>query len=154
MSHEIVLAPMAAPELKALTYAPFDWATHPIDTTPQQNQGWGPFSGAPYTPFDYPDKAMSMGGANPVNGMAGINQYWTQGSNAEEFAPPGAANVSQIYTDNSTSFVNNMNDIVSLAQKALTGGNTSTISNGNTVMAAPASSQGSVWHTLKKALGI
>lgn len=147
MSHEIVLQPMPQPDLKALTYAPLDWATHPIDTNPSQQQGWGPFTGAPYTPFDYADKAMSLGGS-------GINIYWTQGNNQVLLAAPGASNVSQVYTDNSTSFVNNTNDIVSMAKKALTGSNTSTISNGGTPMAAPAASSGSVWQTLKKALGI
>lgn len=151
--HEIVLPEIAQPALRNLTYAPMDWATHPIDTTPQQQQGWGPFEGAPYTPFDYPDKSMSM--AQGADGVGGINILWTQGSNEQEFAAPGASNVSQVYTDNSTSFVNNTNDIVSMAKKALgTVGNTSTIGNGYTPINAPAASQGSVWQSIKKAMGL
>ena len=51
----------------SLTYAPLPYDTHPIDTTPSQQQGYGPFTG-PYTPLDFRDVAGSIGLSGISNG--------------------------------------------------------------------------------------
>jgi hypothetical protein len=77
--------------LRQITYAPFPWETHPIDTVPTQQQGWGPFWG-PWQQVDFadPQAAIDLG---------------YSGSNAVTYGP-GYADIT-IFKDPSTSLVNN-----------------------------------------------
>lgn len=89
---------MKQPVWKRLRYAALDWQTHPIDTAPDQPQGWGPFDG-PYTPKDYID---------PVNfmGMSGINIGYNTEPTMVDHAP-GYHDIT-VFPDKSTASVNNI----------------------------------------------
>lgn len=83
---------------KRLRYAPLDWQTHPIDTAPDQPQGWGPFDG-PYSPRDYLSPATQMG-------MSGINIGYTADRYLIDHAP-GYHDIT-VFPDRSTASVNNV----------------------------------------------
>jgi hypothetical protein len=108
-------------QLKSLTYAPLPYETHPIDTTPSQQQGWGPFHG-PYTPWDFESAIESQA-------PGGIDIFWTQGDNVGvvDYAPPYA--VLTIMQDKSLDLVNNQGMVSVMAQNANAAPNTSTFSN-------------------------
>lgn len=97
-------APAAQPlRLVNLSYAPLPWQTHPIDTTPDAPQGWGPFDG-PWSPFDFPDLTTSMFGD-------GIDITYAQADNNVAVGVPG---VLGLFLDNSTSLVNNSHVVTSV----------------------------------------
>lgn len=104
--------------LQPLTYAPLPWNTHPIDTTPDAPQGWGPYNG-PWSPQDFGSPAMA------------VNIYWTQGDNdlAGQLAP--GYDELTLYQDNSLDMVNNAPFLGGLvpAVEAAALSATSTISN-------------------------
>lgn len=85
-------------EYKDLTYAPLDFATHPIDQA-FGSQGWGPMDG-PYSPFNYPSPVTALFGD-------GINITWFQGDNASTTYQPPAWDVYTVFEDPSQSLVNN-----------------------------------------------
>ena len=89
---------MRQPVWKKLRFAPLDWQTHPIDTAPDQPQGWGPFDG-PYTPKDYIDPVSFMG-------MSGINIGYTDDAYRIDHGP-GYHDIT-VFPDRSTSSVNNV----------------------------------------------
>lgn len=106
------------PIRRELVYYPFDWQTHPIDCV-QQSQGWGPMAG-PYTPFNFPSVAMSMG-----NG--GIDITYNAGDNQNRYGVPFATMT--IFADRSTALVNNrqsapMSNISAFAPIGAGGGST------------------------------
>jgi hypothetical protein len=86
------------PVLKKLRYAPLPWDTHPIDTAPDQPQGWGPFNG-PYSPWDFIDPATFMG-------MSGINIGYNTDVYQTDHAP-GYHDIT-VFEDRSTASVNNV----------------------------------------------
>jgi hypothetical protein len=115
-------APQGTPPVQLreqpLTYAPWDFATHPIDTAPEQPQGWGPFSG-PWMPVDYRDPSQS------------IDILWTQGDNSvNRSVSPGYDELS-LFDDRSIALVFNSSAGVVLRDAAedISLARTSTISN-------------------------
>lgn len=95
-------------QVMKLTYEPLPWQTHPIDIA-KGSQGWGPMNG-PYTPFNFPDLVSNMGDG-------GINITWLQGeAEANKIRHgPGYSDLGSIFTDNATSFVNNQQNPLTLA---------------------------------------
>jgi hypothetical protein len=110
------LAPMPA-HLEPLTYAALPWQTHPIDTAPDQPQGWGPMSG-PWMPVQYQDPSQS------------IDCDWTQTNNINTKTAPQYTYES-LYDDPSLGNVNNQSWAVNAVDAAETMSHaaTSTIAN-------------------------
>lgn len=80
------------PTLRPLTFAPFPFQTHPIDTY-DGPQGWGPFYG-PWTPWDFHDPAAQI-----------AYTYGHGESNDWEFAPP--YEITTLFQDRSLEWVFN-----------------------------------------------
>lgn len=110
--------------LRQLTYAPLDYATHPIDTAPFQEHGWGPFEGA-YTPWDFASAKDIMGG------VLGIDITYDFGDNRTLPAVP--FNVMTIMQDKSLSFVDNEGFVATLLRQSGQRSSNATISNAPTV---------------------
>lgn len=100
-----------------ITYAPFDWATHPIDTV-QQSQGWGPMA-FPYTPINFESAKDSQ------TGGSGLDITWFKGDNTTDRAPTYA--VLTLMNDKSLSLVNNQGFFTGLIGAGGASNTTSTI---------------------------